>query len=277
MNGLLTIAALTLHEARRRKILLATLGCGLAFLVMFAIGFTFIGRDIERHAVPLLQRRMMLVFFTMAGLYGVNVLMVVTAVLLPVDTLSGEIASGVIQTIASKPIRRWEIVIGKWIGHAVVLCGYLVVMAGGVLIAARAISGVSPPGVSRGIPLMLLEGLVLLSLSIAGGARMSTIANGITVFGFYGIAFIGSWTEQIGAMAGNDAARSIGTAASLVMPSEALWQLAAWHMQPPLMREIHLTPFSPVSVPNGAMVAWAAGYALLALGLGVRAFRRRAL
>jgi ABC-type transport system involved in multi-copper enzyme maturation permease subunit len=213
----------------------------------------------------------------MAGLYAVNFLMIMTAVLLPVDTLSGEIASGVMQTVASKPVRRSEIVLGKWLGHGIVLAGYLLLMAGGVLVIGRAISGVTPPHVTRGIPLMLLEGFVLMTISIAGGARLSTITNGIVAFGLYGLAFVGSWVEQIGTLAGNDAAREIGTAASLLMPSEALWQLAAWHMQPPLMRELHLTPFSPASVPNLAMVMWAGGYVIVTLLVGLRGFSKRGL
>ena len=131
--------------------------------------------------------------------------------------------------------------------------------------------------IERGIPLMLLEGLLLMTLSIAGGARLSTITNGIVVLGLYGLAFVGGWTEQIGTLAGNEAARHVGTVASLIMPSEALWQLAAWHMQPPLMRDLHLTPFSPASVPSLAMVVWAAGYLIVTLLLGLRAFSKRGL
>ena len=277
MRRVLTIAHLTLDEAARRKVLLATVVCGLVFIALFGIGFYFIHRDLMRDALPMAQRRMMLTFFTMAGLYAVNFLMVMTAVLLPVDTLSGEIASGVMQTVASKPIRRGEIVLGKWLAHGLVLAGYLLLMAGGVLLVARAISGVTPPHVERGMPLMLLEGVVLMTLSVAGGARLSTITNGIAVLGLYGLAFVGSWTEQIGTLAGNETARYIGTTASLIMPSEALWQLAAWHMQPPIMRDLHLTPFSPASVPNAAMVAWAAGYVVATLLVGLRAFSRRPL
>jgi hypothetical protein len=124
---------------------------------------------------------------------------------------------------------------------------------------------------------MLLEGLLLMTLSIAGGTRLSTVTNGVAVFGLFGLAFIGGWVEQIGTLAGNDAARTIGTVASLVMPSESLWQLAAYHMQPGVMRELSLTPFSPASVPTPAMVAWAGGYLLAALGGALLAFRRRPL
>lgn len=278
MDRLITITRLTLHEARRRKIFLAILVCGLAFVTLFSIGLLFVSREMSQSGrLPLVQRRLMSNFFILAGLYAVNFLTIVTAVLLPVDTLSGEIASGVMQTLAAKPIRRSEILLGKWLGFAIVMTAYLALVAGGILIAGRVIAGFVPPHLAIGLPLMLLEGLVLLTLSVAGGASMSTIANGITVFGLYGLAFLGSWTEQIGTMAGNDTARVIGTAASLVMPSEALWQLAAWHMQPPLMRELQLTPFSPASVPSGAMVAWAAGYVVVTLLVGLRRFHRRGL
>ena len=278
MNALLTIFQLTLAEARRRKILLATFVCGVAFLGMFALGFYFIHREMVKHAgMDQIKQRMMLTTFVLAGLFGVNFLTVMTAVLMPVDTLSGEIASGVMQTLASKPIRRSTIVLGKWAAHGLVLAGYLLFMAGGVLAIARVIGGVSPPGIQVGLPLMLLEGLVLMTLSIAGGTRFSTVTNGIAVLGLYGLAFVGSWTEQIGAMAGNESARYVGTAASLLIPSEALWQLAAWHMQPSVVRDLHLTPFSPASVPNGAMVAWALAYVAMVLALAVRGLSKRPL
>ncbi len=55
-------------------------------------------------------------FFVLAALYGVAFLTVMLAVLTSVDTIAGEIASGTIQTIVTKPLRRWEVVIGKWLG-----------------------------------------------------------------------------------------------------------------------------------------------------------------
>jgi ABC-type transport system involved in multi-copper enzyme maturation permease subunit len=278
MRTILTLIQLTLHEALRRRILLAALLCGLAFLVLFGAGLHAIVSDARgREHMTLLERRVMLNFLTLAGLYAVNFLLVMTAVLLPVDTLSGEISSGVIQTLAAKPIRRSEIVIGKWLGHWLVMAAYLALLAGGVLAIARVIGHFTPPHVARGLPLMLLEGTVLLTLSIAGGAVLGTVTNGILAFGLYGLAFVGSWMEQIGTLTGRDAARYVGTVASLIMPSESLWQLAAWNMQPSIMRELAATPFSPASVPSPAMVAWAAAYAAVALALGVRAFRKRAL
>jgi ABC-type transport system involved in multi-copper enzyme maturation permease subunit len=275
--GILTIAGLTLHEAARRRILTAAFVCGAAFLALYATGAHFMARDFARHETSLIERHMFMTFLTLAGLYAVNFLTVMTAVLLPVDTLSGEIASGVMQTLVSKPIRRAEIVLGKWLAHVVLIAAYLTLMAGGVLTIAQVIGSGIPPHVTIGIPLMLLEGTVLVTLSIAGGTRLSTVTNGVFVFGLYGLAFIGSWVEQIGTLAGNDTARYVGTIASLIMPTEAMWQLAAHHMQPAIMRDLAATPFSPASVPSPAMVVWAAAYAAVALLVAVLSFRKRGL
>lgn len=278
VRRLLTIVQLTLHEAMRRRVLLAALVCGAAFLVLYATGFHFVERDLRQNAaMPLLQRRLTLNLFVLAGLFAVNFLSVMTAVMLPVDTLSGEITSGVMQTLAAKPVRRAEILLGKWAAYLILVVGYLAVMAGGVLLVARALGRFTPPHVASGLPLMALECALLVTLSIAGGTRFSAVTNGVAVLGLHGLAFIGNWVEQIGTLVGNDAARSIGTVASLLMPSESLWQLAASRMQPALMRELHLTPFSPASVPSPAMVVWAAGYLVVALLLGLRQFQRRSL
>jgi ABC-type transport system involved in multi-copper enzyme maturation permease subunit len=278
VRALLTVMHLTLFEAMRRRILLASAISGAAFLLLFGTGLHFVLRDIDKHeAMSLIQRRMFTNFLTLAGLYATNFLLVMTAVLLPVDTLSGEIASGVIQTIASKPIARRSILLGKWAAYVLLVAAYLGLLAGGVLVIARVMASFTPPNVHLGLPLMLLEGVVLTTLSIAGGTRLSTVTNGVLALGLYGIAFIGSWVEQIGTRVGNDAARYVGTIASLIMPTESMWLLAAHHMQPALMRELQLTPFSPASVPSPLMVAWTAGYIVVVLLLGLRSFQRRPL
>lgn len=278
MNGLLTITTNTLREAARKRVLLAALLFGAAFLVLFGVGISAVNRDIAQRApISLMQRRLFLNFAVMAGLYAVNFLTVMTAAFMPVDTLSGEIASGVMQTVAAKPIRRSTIVLGKWTAYWMVLAGYLALMAGGTLLVARVLTGFTPPHVEQGLPLMLLEATVLLTMSIAAGTRLSSIASGVTVFGLYGLAFLGGWFEQIGTLMDNRSARYLGTIASLIMPSEALWQRAAYFMQPPIMRDLHLTPFSPASLPSDAMVAWAIGYVIVALALALRWFRQRAL
>jgi len=277
MNRLIVIAHLTLQEALRRRVLLAALLGGLAFLILYAVGFHFIARDLAKNSVTLIERRVTLNAITLAGLYAVNLLTVMSAVLLPVDALSGEIASGSIQTLAAKPLRRSEIVLGKWLAYVAVVVGYMAGMVGGLLLVARTIGHFSPPGLTAALPLLLLEAVLLVSVSIAGGTRLSTVTNGMMAFGLYGLAFVGNWVEQIGTFINNQAARNVGSVASLLMPAEAMWQRAAWLMQPAIMRDLHATPFSPASVASPAMIAWAGLYTLATVVIAVRAFAKRGL
>jgi Cu-processing system permease protein len=293
----LTIAGVTLREARRRRLLTAGIVLGVMFVFLYGLGLWFVvsnapcGSRSRPCVTPLqiLQFRTALNMLTLAGLYVANFLTLATAVLLPVDTISGEIASGVTQTLASKPIRRAEIVLGKWIAYGALVLAYACLTAGGVIAAAWAVSrfvsggpGFVPPGIARGLPLIPLEATVMLTVSIAGGTRFSTITNGMVAFGVFGLGLLGGWVEQIGELvvqsqAGLAIVRDIGTVVSLLIPADALWRLAAYHMMPAVARDLALTPFTSIYPPSSAMVVWAVGYTIVMLIVALRQFERRPL
>jgi Cu-processing system permease protein len=276
LRAVTVVARLTFTEARRRRILAAAVLFGVAFVVLFAVGLHFMARDIRTHAPPA-QQAIFLSLLTLTALYAANFLIVMTSVLVTVDTLAGEISSGVIESLCTKPVSRTAVALGKWLGCWMVLALYALVLCGGVLAVGRLVGGQTPPDAGLGFLLIVLEGTVLLTLALVGGTRLSSLANGVTVFGLYGLAFVGGWMEQIGTMVGNASARYIGIAASLLVPSESLWQLAAYHMQPAIARDVQIGPFLSASVPSPAMVGWALGYVLVALALALRLFHTRDL
>jgi hypothetical protein len=61
------------------------------------------------------------------------------------------------------------------------------------------------------------------------------------------------------------------------MPTEVLWQLAAFQMQPPLLRDLGLSPFSSATEPSALMVVWVGGFIVVLLLLALRWFSRRDL
>ena len=48
-------------------------------------------------------------------------------------------------------------------------------------------SGYFPANALQGLALLMLEALVLLSLSLLGGTRLSTLTNGVALFLVYGL------------------------------------------------------------------------------------------
>ena len=276
---LFIISKLTFREAYRRKILWAALILGLLFLVVYGLGFYFIRQDIQQSMssrTPVVMNEVYSFFF-MAGMYAVNFLVIGMSVLTSADTLSGEINSGTIQCLVTKPIQRWVLVLGKWLGFVGMITLYLLLMAGGTIFLVYMISGYVPPDPLNGIFLLWLNGLLMLSLSFLGGAYLSTLANGVMAFGLFGVAFVGGWVEYVGWFTGNQMAVNIGILSSLIIPSEALWKRAAHLMESPLVSALGFSPFTSASPPSPLMVWYALFYTLIILGLAVRHFTRRDL
>jgi Cu-processing system permease protein len=271
------MARVTFRESVRKKILWMALAGGCAFLIFFAAALHFqVANFNDRQITPFLQKQMVSGLLMM-GLYAIDLLAVVMAVLTSVDTLSGEIASGTIQAIATKPVRRWELLIGKWLGFAAMLTLYLAILAGGINGITLFMTGVAARHLIQGFSLMWMEILLLLSVTFFFGTFLSTLTNGVLVLGLHGLAFIGGWIEQAGALTKTPKAVDVGVIASLLMPSETLWRRAVYEMQSPLTTALNFTPFSGVSVPSVAMIGYAAFYTLVFLALAICRFEKRDL
>ena len=279
VSRLLVIARLTFFEASRRKILLAALVIGALFLLVFGLGLNAILADLEKDGgVSFLLRTEILNFLATAGLYVVNFLTIMLSVLTSVDTLSGEISSGTIQTTVTKPMQRWELLFGKWLGFAGLIAVYVALMAGGVILFVRWLGNYGLPNAAYPLFFLFLNGLIMLTVSLFGGALLSTLANGVLVFGLVGLALVGGWIEQIGSLIENQGAVQIGIVTSLVMPSEALWKRMAFLIRSPLVGSLGFSPFtSGSSTPSPLMVWYAAGYLFVLLIWGMRLFAKRDL
>ena len=214
-------------------------------------------------------------FLLMAGLYAVAFLSVAMGALLSADTLAGEISSGTIQTIVTKPLRRSQVVLGKWLGFAGLLALYSLLMAGGTALSVYLQSGYIAPNLLTALLLLYLESLVVMTVSLACSSAMPALATGAMVFGLYGLAFIGGWIEQIGAIFRNQTAVQVGIVTSLIIPTEAIWRRATFEMQAPLSAALQMTPFTTLSVPSVLMIAYAFLYLLVMLWAAVSNFQRR--
>jgi ABC-type transport system involved in multi-copper enzyme maturation permease subunit len=275
--GIWIMAGVTLREAARKKMLWMALAAGGAFLILFGTGLHFQAKDFAAHGMsPLLRREISFTMVTM-GLYAVDLLAVLITILTSIDTLSGEIASGTIQAIATKPVPRWQLLLGKWFGFCGMLSGYIAIMVGGVNAVTYVMAGVTAHHLARGLSLMWMESIVLLSVTFAFATYFSTLTTGVLTLGLHGLAFLGGWIEQFGAMTQTSRAVNVGIIASILMPSEALWRRAAFEMQSPLANAMRISPFSTISIPSMAMVFYALLYLTIALTVAIRRFSQRDL
>jgi len=279
MNPILVIARLTFREAIRRKIVLAALLLGIAFLIIYDLGFYFIQRDFN-HSIHVPPQRVQMEaynFLVMAGMYVINFLGIAIGALITADSLAGEIQSGTIQATVTKPIWRGAVVAGKWLGYAVLLFMYQALMGGGIILSVFLLSGYQPSNWMSALGLIYFNSLIIMSLTLAFSSSLSTLATGGAVFGAFGLAFIGGWVERIGTVLNNQTAIDLGIFSSLLLPTEAIWNKAAALMSSSLANLIGATPFTSASEPSTLMIAYAAVYMIGTLALSILLFGKRDL
>jgi len=278
MEAIRLIAGLTLREVSRRRLVWAAFGLGAAFLLLFGLGMGLVHRELTRFGPPDPRVREQVVGFLMlAALYVANFLIIMAAVIGTADAIAGEIASGVIQAVAARPVARSQILFGKFLGHALWLLLYTLGLGGGIMGLTALITGWVPSRWARGLALLALEALVPLSLSFWGGTWLSSLANGALGLGLYGLAFVGGWMEQVGSLIGQPAVVDLGILASLLMPAEAIWRRAAYELQSPLARLAGLSPFTAATIPSDRMLLYAILYIAFFLALARYQFERRDL
>lgn len=284
MSAISIIARLTFREAIRRRIMLAGLVLGMAFVILYSIGTHFIFGDIANDTVANMPSQMAADImiaestntFMMMGLYAATFLSIAMAALLGADTLAGEINSGTIQTIATKPIRRSDVVLGKWLGFAGLLGLYVLLLCGGIVLSTFIQSGHIPQNLLIGLGLIYSESILIMTITLMLSSAFPALATGGIVFGLYGLAFIGGWVEQFGVLLQNDTAIKVGIITSLIIPSESLWRRAAFEMQTPLTGSFG-SPFSTTSVPSPLMMGYTFLYLILVLVMAMRIFQSRDL
>lgn len=282
---LLTIARFTLQEAINRRLVLAGVLISLAFVGLYALGFSFLYAQ-----VPAGVRRaggvpMVVVFssiMAVLGLYAVHFLSSFLALFLSVGAISGEIDSGTLHAVLARPIRRAEFVLGRWLAYAGLMGVYVAAMAGLLLLVARAVAGYEAPDPARAIGLMVLSAVVLLSVSLFGSSLLSTLANGVVVFTLFGLAWLAGIIELAGEALANESMLNLGIAVSLLLPTDAIWRGASYYVQSPaflmaLAAGRDVLPFASSSPLSPPFLVWSLLHPLVFLLGAILAFSRRDL
>ena len=296
----LVVARWTVLEARRRRLLLAGALLSVAFVALFVVGFYLLYRTQQRDllaaqaqdggpAAGLDAREELLAISTILvilGLYGVQFLAALLGLFLGTASVSPEIDSGALHAVLARPLSRLQYLLGRFLALAGLLVAYVVVMSAALLLVARGVTGFQPGDATRVVGLMVLEVLILLAVSLLGSTVLPTLANGVVMLVLFGLAWLGGIIGFVATIPpGNELMANLGTAVSLLLPADAVWRGASFHVLPTSFlvagsfangEEVGL-PFGSTAPMAPAMLAWAVAYPVACLALVVAAFRRRDL
>lgn len=277
----LAVARLTLAEAAKRRLLLTGGLVSLAFVALFLAGFWFLDDRAGGGAGAAgLLSALASTLLTIFGLYAVYFLTGLLSVFLAAGAVSGDVDSGALHAILARPLSRAEYLLGRWAALAVLVTGYVTVMAATLLTAAWAFADYVALDPWAAVGLLALQAICLLSLALLGSTLLSTVANGVAVLSLFGLAWLGGIVGSIGRSVGNDALATLATVVSVAVPSDALWRAASYFAQSPLLLaagEVPGIPLASAAPPSAAVVAWGVAYPVVALGLAVVVFSRRDL
>jgi len=274
---MLIIAGMTFREVLSKKIFYIVLVLTAMFLVVYGIALHFAVQDINKWGgVRNIQARLIFSQLLSLGLYFSTFMVALMAVFSTVGSVSGEIETGTIQAVIAKPLKRSELILGKFLGYTVMMLSYSIVIYLGILGITFISTGYEPSGLFSGLTSFLLIPLLLLVVSLCGSTFLSTMANGIMVFMLYIIGMVGGMVEQIGSMIENTALVNIGILSSLVMPSDALYRKMVFGLLTgPDNPVTAFNPFSTMYPPSGIMTVYTIAYLLIVLFAAIRIFNRR--
>src|SRR5260370_14196032 len=132
----------------------------------------------------------------------------------------------------ARPVRRSEVVIGKWLGLAVLVTVYA---AGSALLELTAVNwatGYLPPHPIELVLYVAAEGLALLSLGLLLSTRLSGITGGVIALVAWLIAWIAGVVGDIGMGLQNSALPNVRTISHLLLPPHGLWRAALYAIEP---------------------------------------------
>jgi len=285
MPPVLVIARLTIQEASRRRLLLALIILTLIVVGFSAWGFHKITTVNRANGTPLpiaevdliTSQLLIVVTFMYSGVLALS------AAVVAAPLISSEVESGLLLSVLARPVRRSEVVIGKWLGLAVLVALYAAGSAFLELTAVDWATGYLPPHPIQLVIYVGAEGLALLSLGLLMSTRLSGITGGVIALVAWLMGWIGGIVGDIGTGLQNTAIENVGIISHLVLPTDGLWRGAIYAMEPDVMIAQlraagtigRANPFAQVEPPPAAFLLWVVVWFALMLGLSIWSFRTR--
>ncbi len=275
----LTIAALTLREASRRRVMLALSALTVALLALSGWGFSRLAAESLTSGEARLTASILLNLV----MFGFSLIAALGTAFLAGPTLSGETESGIALAVLARPIRRSAFLLGKWLGLVAFGSGFVVLAGLAQILVVRATADYWPPQPVTALALLAAQTTVLLTLAVLLSTAISPMASGVVAVGLFGTTWVAGVVGGIGAALGNEAVARVGTVSRMLLPTDGLWRGAMHAFQDPSALLNfgddggQAFPFLSVSALTPAYIAWAAVWVAMVWGLAAAAFVRRDL
>jgi ABC-type transport system involved in multi-copper enzyme maturation permease subunit len=283
--SVVTIAMMTVREVSRRRLVLALVLLSGVAIALTGWGFSRLP-GLHDHGVPLTgaelivisSQLLIFVLFMFSAVLGLG------AVMVAAQSVSAEVESGQALAVLARPIERAQVILGKWLGLGALIVVYAAFATAIEFAVVKWATGYLPPHPVAAAVFVAAEGLVLLTLTLCLSVRLSGITAGVIALMLFFITWIAGVAGAVGTVLSNGPIEATGTISRMLLPSDGLWRGAVFNLEPETVvavatgsREAAANPFTSLTAPTGAYLAWAALWIVAVVGLTILAFRRREL
>jgi ABC-type transport system involved in multi-copper enzyme maturation permease subunit len=278
----LTIAALTLREAFRRRVVLALTALTVVLLVVSGWGFSRVAAE-SGSTLTSGEARLTASIMLNLVMFGFSLIAALGTAFLAGPTLSGETESGIGLAMLARPIRRSAVLLGKWLGLVAFGGGFVVLAGLAQCLVVRWAVDYWPPQPALALALLVAQTVVLLTLALLLSTAISPMASGVVAVGLFGATWIAGVVGAIGGSLGNEAVARVGAISRMLLPTDGLWRGAMRAFQDPTALiqmggpDAEAFPFLSAAPMTVTYVVWAGVWVAMIWSLAAASFLRKDL
>jgi ABC-type transport system involved in multi-copper enzyme maturation permease subunit len=280
------IAHLTVQEAARRRILWVLLGLTLVSVTLTTWGVERLVSLARADGANELEIQVGVSQVLILVAFMFSFVLAMTAAFLGAPAIAADLESGVAHAILARPIRRSDLVAGRWIGLAAIVVGYA--SASGLLEIAtvRFVSGYTPPEPLLAVAFLSAQAVVLLTFAMLLSTRLPAIASGAVCVVLYGLGWMAGVFAGVGRFFDAGPLVDVAEASRWLLPSDGLWRGTIYSLEPPLVvlaavgrggPAADANPFFASAPPPTPFLAWSAIWIVLVLAGAAFSLNRRDL
>lgn len=274
---------LTVREAARRRVLAVLLLLTIVVVILTGWGVERLATLARSNGVSELQIRIGVSQVLILVAFMFSFVLAMTAAFLGAPAIAVDIESGVAQSMLARPIRRADLVVGRWLGLSIVVAAY---GAGAGLLeigTVAVLTGHAPPEPFVAVAFLAAQAVVILTFALLLSTRLPSMAGGAICVVLFGLAWMAGVFAGIGRLFDVELLVQVAQASRWLFPTDGLWRGVVFGLEPPLVilgasgagRVAQANPFYAADPPPLEFVVWSVAWVAVVLLLAVWSMERR--
>jgi ABC-type transport system involved in multi-copper enzyme maturation permease subunit len=280
------IAGLTLREIVRRRVLWVLVGLAVVSVALVGWGTERLVAVAREEGIEPLQLRLGVSQVLIVIAFMFSFVLAMSAAFLAAPAVASDVETGTVHAMLARPLRRAELLVGRWLGLSIVVASYAVLAGLLAIGVVGLVSGHTPPEPLVAVGFLAMQAVAVLTLALALGTRLPGMAAGAITVVLFGLGWFAGVLGNVAVAFNASAMRGASDALRVLLPTDGLWRGVIYGLEPPTVillaggrrpNTLAANPFYAGEPPPPEFIAWTVLWIVLVLAGGIALFRRREL